>query len=173
MSTLDSDPTIHLPRTADGLDAHNAATTTDHHAPRINVTRLWAGGAATAVVAALIGLVGALVVRAVLRVDPAAMEGVAAAFGSRALTVLCPVAAGAALAATGIGHALMIGTPRPLGYFGWFVGLFTAAAALAPLTMGAPLAIALASGAVYLVIGLAIGSLVSQAMISASRHALD
>jgi hypothetical protein len=33
--------------------------------------------------------------------------------------------------------------------------------------------IALASGAVYLVIGLAIGSLVSQAMISASRHALD
>jgi hypothetical protein len=133
MSTLDSDPTIHLPRTADGLDPHNAATTTGHHASRINVTRLWAGGAATAVVTALIALVGALVVRAVLRVDPAAMEGVAAAFGSRALTVLCPVAAGAALAATGIGHALMIGTPRPLGYFGWFVGLFTAAAALAPL----------------------------------------
>ena len=168
MDTLDRQPTtVHLPRT-DRFDQVDRPATS-----RIDVTRLWAGGLATAVVAALIGLVGALVVRAVLRVDAAGAHALATAFDGPALTVLCTVSAAAALAATDIGHALMIGTPRPLGYFGWFVGLLTAAVAVAPLAMGAPLAVALAAGAVYLMIGLAIGSLVSQAMISASRSALD
>ena len=36
--------------------------------PRLEVGRLWAGGVATAVVAALLALVGVLIVRAVLRI---------------------------------------------------------------------------------------------------------
>ena len=137
-------------------------------APRINVTRLWAGGLATAVVAALIGLVGVLVVRAVFRVALYAPSE-AGAFGDGDTLLLCVTAAAAALAATGLVHLLLLGTPRPLAYFGWIVGLVTAAAVVLPFLSGGSLAIALAVSMIHLVIGLAIGSLVSGAAASATR----
>lgn len=138
--------------------------------PRINVTRLWSAGVATAVVAALIGLVGVLIVRAVFRVALYAPSE-AGAFGDSDTIVLCVIAAVAALLATGLVHLLLIGTPRPLAYFGWIVGLATAAAAVLPFLSGEPLPIALATSIIYLVIGLAIGSLVSGAAASATRPA--
>jgi Family of unknown function (DUF6069) len=139
-------------------------------APGINATRLWAGGAATAVVAALIGLVGVLIVRAALRIALYA-PAEAGAFGDSDTVLLCVLAAAAALAATGLAHLLLLSTPRPLAYFGWIVGLLTAVAVVMPFLAGGSLAVALAQAVIHLVIGLAIGSLVSGAARSAGRPA--
>ena len=109
--------------------------------PRLEVARLWAGGAATAVVAALIALVGVLIVRAVLRIAVYAPAD-AGAFGDSSTVTLCLVCAAAALAATGLLHLLLIATPRPLTYFSWIVGLLTGylgGAVCAQLRVGAPL----------------------------------
>lgn len=140
----------------------------DLRRPPIDVTRLWSGGLATAVVAALIGLVGVLIVRAVFRVALYA-PGEAGPFGGSGTALLCVLAAVAALAATGLAHLLLIGAPQPLSYFGWIVGLLTAAAAVLPFLAGGSIGVALAASAIHLVIGLAIGSLVSGAAVSASR----
>lgn len=138
--------------------------------PRVNVNRLWSGGLATAVVAALIGLVGVLLVRAVLRVALYA-PAEAGAFGDSDTVFLCVAAATAALAATGLAHLLLLGTPRPLSYFGWIVGLVTTVVVVLPFLSGGSLPENLAQGVIHLVIGIAIGSLVSGAAASASRSA--
>jgi Family of unknown function (DUF6069) len=138
--------------------------------PRVNPTRLWSAGLATAVVAALIALVGVLIVRALLRIDLYAPHD-AGAFGSSATVVLCVTAAVAALVATGLVHLLVLSTPRPLAYFSWIVGLVTAAAVVLPFTYASGLAVALAQAVIHLVIGTAIGSLVSGAASSAMRSA--
>ena len=134
----------------------------------VDASRLWAGGLATAVVAALIALVGVLIVRAVLRIALLAPKE-AGAFGDGDTAVLCLSAAAAALAATGLVHLLLLATPRPLSYFAWIVGLLTAVAVVLPLLSGRSLAIALAQSVIHLVIGLAIGSLVGGAASSAIR----
>ena len=136
--------------------------------PRVEVGRLWAGGAATAVVAALIALVGVLIVRAVLRIAVYAPAD-AGAFGDSSTTLLCFGAAVAALAATGLLHLLLVATPRPLSYFSWIVGLLTAAATVLPFTTADSLAVAFAQAIINLVIGAAIGSLLSGAAANATR----
>lgn len=137
----------------------------------VNYARLWSGGLATAVVAALIGLVGVLIARALARVALFAPRE-AGAFGDNSTVMLCAIAAAAALAATGLAHLLLAsGTPRPLSYFSWIVGLLTVAVVLAPFLAGASVPVAVASGIIHLVIGLAIGSLVSGAATSAARPA--
>lgn len=133
----------------------------------LDAAKLWTGGIATAVVAALIGLVGALVVRAAMQVGmhlPAA-----AAFGEQATVLLCTLAATAALAATGLAHLLVLSTPRPLAYLGWIVGLATAAAAVLPFLTATALPLAAATAVIHVVIGMAIGSLVGGAAASARR----
>jgi hypothetical protein len=136
--------------------------------PVLDAARLWSGGLASAVVAALVGLVGMLVVRVLLQVAPSVAHD-AAMFGASATVLLCLTAAGAALAATGLAHLLVISTPRPLAYLGWIVGLATAVAAVLPLVGGLPLATSAAEGAIRLVIGLAVGSLVAGATAAAMR----
>lgn len=137
---------------------------------QINPARLWSAGLATAVVAALVALVGVLVVRALLRIDVYASRA-AGAFGDSTTVMLCVGAAVAALAATGLAHLLLLSTPRPLAYLSWIIGLVTAAAVVLPLASGAPLSVALAQAVIHLVIGVAIGSLVSGAAASALRSA--
>lgn len=139
---------------------------------QVNAVRLWAGGFATAVVAALIGLVGVLIVRAVSEVALYAPSD-ASAFGDRDTAVLCAVAAAAALAATGLVHLLLLATPRPLAYFGWIVGLVTVAAVVAPFLSTDSTGVAVAMAVIHLAIGVAIGSLVSGAAVSASRGGQD
>ena len=135
---------------------------------RVNAERLWAGGVATAVVAALIALVGVLIVRAILRIAVYAPSE-AGAFGDSHTALLCAAAAVAALAATGLVHLLLVATPRPLSYFGWIVGLATAAATVLPVLTAGSLPVALAQAVIHLVIGLAIGSLVGGAAANATR----
>jgi hypothetical protein len=148
----------------DPLDPHPAGP---QH-PRLEVGRLWAGGLATAVVAALIALVGVLIVRAVLRIAVYAPAD-AGAFGDSSTVVLCLVCAAAALAATGLLHLLLVATPRPLTYFSWIVGLVTAAATVLPFTTAESLPVAFAQGIINLVVGAAIGSLLSGAAANATR----
>jgi hypothetical protein len=137
--------------------------------PGINVARLWSGGVATAVVAALIGLVGVLVARAVFQVAFAGSKE-AGALGDYNTVLLCAGAAVAALAATGLAHLLLLGTPRPLSYLGWIIGLVTVIAVVLPFLSGRPLTTALTQAVIHLVIGIAIGSLVSGAAAAASRE---
>jgi hypothetical protein len=137
--------------------------------PRINAARLWSGGVATAVVAALIGLVGVLVARAVFQVAFAGSKE-AGALGDSNTVLLCVLAAVAALAATGLAHLLLLSTPRPLSYLGWIVGLVTVIAVVLPFLSGRPLPAALTQALIHLVIGMAIGSLVTGAAASASRE---
>lgn len=132
----------------------------------LDAAKLWTGGMATAVVAALIGLVGALVVRVALQVG---MHIPTAAFGEQATVLLCALAATAALAATGLAHLLVLSTPRPLAYLGWIVGLATAAAAVLPFLGATALPLAAATAVIHVVIGMAIGSLVGGAAASARR----
>jgi hypothetical protein len=137
----------------------------------VNAGRLWAGGVAAAVVAALIGLVGVLVARAVFQLAVLSPKQ-AGAFGDDNTTTLCVIAAVAALLATGLAHLLLVSTPSPLSYFGWIVGLLTVAAVVVPFLESGSLAVRCAQAVIHLVIGVAIGGLVSNAAGSASRLAL-
>jgi uncharacterized protein DUF6069 len=143
------------------------ATGGSDHRPAVNATRLWADGLAAAVVAALTGLVGDLVVLALLRAVRLELNA-AGAFGYASTVRLCVVAAAAALAGTGLVHLLLLSTPRPLVYFGWIAGLVTAAAVVSPFLAGGPGLVMLARATINLVIGLAIASLISGAAISAT-----
>jgi hypothetical protein len=83
------------------------------------------------------------------------------AYGDAHTTGLVLMAAAAALVATGIAHLLMLSTPRPLTFFGWIIGLATVLAVLVPFSTTAPLTAKTATGVVSLVLGIAIGSLIS------------
>ena len=136
--------------------------------PGLDATRLWTGGLATAAVAALVGLVGTLVIRVLFEYAPVGASATHA-FSTANAGLLCLFAAVAALAATGIAHLLVVSTPDPLSYLGWIIGLSTAAAVVVPLIGGLPMAAAIAIAVVNLVIGLAIGSLVVGAAAAAYR----
>lgn len=146
----------------------------DHHAPppgtrapQVNAARLWSSGIATAIVAALIGLVGVLIVRALIKI-PYLGSLNSGALGDSNTIVLCASAAVAALAATGLAHLLVVSTPRPMAYFGWIVGLCTAVAVVLPFLGTAPIAVKVATAIIHLVIGIAIGTLVTGAAIAAT-----
>jgi hypothetical protein len=66
-------------------------------------------------------------------------------------------------------HLLLVSTPRPFRFFSWIVSLLTLVAVLAPFMTTAKLATQIATAAIYLVIGMAIGSLISGAARSAIR----
>ena len=135
-------------------------TTARPAGPVLDATRLWTGGLATAAVAALIGLVGTLVIRVLFEYAPVGTAAARAGDAGHA-GLLCLFAAVAALAATGIAHLLIVSTPDPLSYLGWIIGLATAAAVVVPL-LGTPLAAAIAIAVVNLVIGsLVIGTAMS------------
>jgi hypothetical protein len=126
---------------------------------------------AAAVVSALIGLVGVLVARAVFQLAVLSPKSYGA-FGDESTTRLCVIAAIAALLATGLAHLLLVSTPSPLSYFGWIVGLLTVAAVVIPFLGSGSLPARLAVAIIHLIIGLAIGALVSNAAASASRLTL-
>lgn len=128
--------------------------------PKVDATQLWPGGIATAVVASLVALVGVLACRWLLNVPILAPER-DGAYGDAHTTGVVLAAAGAALVATGLLHLLLISTPRPQIFFGWIVSLATIAAVLYPFSTTAPLSQKVATGAVSLVIGVAVGTLLA------------
>ena len=128
--------------------------------PKVDARMLWSGGVATAVVAGLVALVGVLVCRWVFNI-PILAPRRDGAYGDAHATTLVLVAAGSALVATIVAHLLLLGVPRPMLFFGWIVALVTAIFVIFPFRTGAPLEQQVATAAVYLVIGVAIGTLLS------------
>jgi Family of unknown function (DUF6069) len=121
--------------------------------------KLWAGGAASAVVAGLVALAGVLVSRWLFKV-PLLAPRQDGAYGDVRTTTLILVAVAAALAATALVHLLMLGTQRPLMFFGWIVALVTTIAVVFPFSTTAVLDAKIATAIVNLAIGLTTGMLV-------------
>ncbi len=128
--------------------------------PVVDARQLWAGGAATAVVAALVALVGVVVCRWLFNI-PLLAPSREGAYGDAHTTSVVLLAAAAALLATGLLHLLLAATPRPLAFFSWIVGLVTLLMVLFPFSTSAPLSQKIATAVVDLVIGFAIGSLLN------------
>jgi Family of unknown function (DUF6069) len=112
------------------------------------------------VVAALVALVGVLVCRWLFGI-PVLAPKQDGAYGDAHTTGVMLLAAVAAIVATGLVHLLLLSTPRPLSFFGWIVALATVLAGLLPFSTSAPLSAKAATAAVVLVLGIAIGSLIS------------
>ena len=88
---------------------------------RIDEKMLWSGGAATAVVAGLIALVGILVCRWLFKV-PILAPSRDGAWGDASTAGYVFASAAVALAATGLMHLLLFATPYPRVFFGWIIG---------------------------------------------------
>jgi hypothetical protein len=125
----------------------------------VDARALWSGGAATAVVAALIARAGILVCRWLSGI-PVLAPRQDGAWGDASTAGYAIVAAVAALAATAVMHLLLIATPRPRLFFAWIIGLATVIAVAYPFGTTAPLSQQMATAIISLVLGVAIGSLV-------------
>jgi len=128
--------------------------------PVVDVRTLWAGGVATAIVAALVALVGVVVCRWLFNIPLLSPES-QGTYGDAHTTDVVILAAAAALLATGLAHLLLTAAPRPMTFFSWIVGLVTLLLVLFPFSTSAPISQKIATAAVDLVIGFAIGSLLN------------
>src|SRR5689334_22669254 len=128
--------------------------------PAVNAGKLWAGGAATAAVAALIAIAGILLGRGLFGVDVLAAHG-QGTWGDASTGWYALGAGLAALAATGILHVMLLTTPRPMRFFGWVIALATAVAMLAPFVTDASTGARIYTSGLNFVLGVAIGSLVA------------
>ncbi len=126
--------------------------------PAVNAGRLWAGGAATAVVAALIAVVGILIARGLFGVPVLAPQQ-AGTWGDASTAGYALAAFGTGLLATGLAHILLLFTPSPFVFLGWILGLCTLAAVLAPFAAGGDLAPKVTTALINAIIGAAIWSL--------------
>jgi uncharacterized protein DUF6069 len=139
------------------------------HDIRPDPGRLWAGGAATAIVAALIALVGVLICRWTLGIPILAPQS-DGAWGSAHTGEFVLAAAVVALIATALLYLLMLGTPQPGVFLKWIMGLVTLAAIVYPFSTGAPLDQKIATAVVDLVLGVAIASLLTAVAARAVRR---
>lgn len=131
--------------------------------------RFWAGGAATAVVAALIALVGILISRWIFNIPVLAPAG-DGAWGNARTGEYALVAALVAFIAAGLLYLLVLGTPQPGRFFDWIMGLATLAAVVYPFSTSAPADQKAATAVVNLVLGIAIISLLTGVATRAVRR---
>jgi Family of unknown function (DUF6069) len=131
--------------------------------------QFWAGAVATAIVAALIALVGILICRWTLNIPILAPAG-DGAWGNAHTGEYALVAALVALAAAGLLYLLVLSTPNPGLFFRWIIGLVTLIAVVYPFSSGAPLDQKAATALVNLVLGVAIGSLLTATAARAIRR---
>lgn len=124
----------------------------------VETGRFWAGAAATALVASLVGVVGVMVLEEILRVELVLRDpfGAGSAMGVYVFGGIL-----AAMSAAGLLQLLVTTTPRPRAFFGWIVALATVVATLLPLTWTDDIGSALASGIVNLLMGIAVWSLLT------------
>ncbi|MEU7790295.1 DUF6069 family protein [Amycolatopsis sp. NPDC049159] len=123
--------------------------------PRIATGRLWAGGGATALVAALTAVVVFVVAHGIFGVPVLAPveRGVWDSIGA---AVYAGAAAAAALAATALLHLLLICTPRAMSFFTGITLLLTAIAVVVPVSLDADSGTRLVTAAGNLFVGLVI-----------------
>ena len=136
---------------------------------RVDGRTLWSGGAATAVVAALIALVGILVCRWLFTIPILAPQR-DGAWGAASTAGYVFASAAVALFATALMHLLLLSTPRPTIFFTWIIGLATVIAVVFPFSTTAPVSQKVATAFVNLVLGIAIGSLIREVSARATRR---
>ena len=136
---------------------------------RVDARPLWSGGVATAVVAALIALVGILVCRWLFNVPILSPRG-EGAWGNASTVGYVFAAAACALVATALMYLLLISTPYPRVFFGWIIGLATLVAVVYPFSTTAPTSQKFATAVVNLILGVAIGSLITEVSRRATRR---
>ena len=129
----------------------------------------WSGAVATAVVAALIALVGILISRWALDIPIMAPAG-NGAWGNAHTAEYSLLSALVAIIAAGLLYLLMLGTPQPNTFFTWIMGLATLAAVVYPFSSSAPLDQKFATAIVNLVLGIAIISLLTMVAARALRR---
>ena len=86
----------------------------------VDAGRLWTGGVATALVAALVAMVGVLIARGLFEV-PVLAPTEEGTLGNASTFRLAAFAALAALLATGLLHLLLLSTPQPRRFFTWII----------------------------------------------------
>lgn len=128
--------------------------------PGVDAGRLWAGGAATALVAALTAIVGLLIARGIFNVTVVEPKG-QGVWGNASTVTYAVAAAVAALLATGLMHLLSVTVPSPGSFFGWIMVLLTAIAVVVPLTLNVAESAKVATAAINLVVGLVITIVIS------------
>ena len=128
----------------------------------IDAKKLWAGAAATMVVAALVAAVGVLVVETLLDVNllSPSERGV---LGWSHRASYPAGAAVLALGAAAILHLLLLGVPRPLAFFGWLMALAGIGLAVVPFGYDASLEVQVCTAAVEVVVVLSVWILLSSA----------
>ena len=120
-----------------------------------SVARLWAGGAATALVAGLVSLTGLLTARDLFDAVVLAPKG-PDAWGQAEVVTHALVAAACAFAATGLLEVLLPTTPDAVRSFTWIALLVAGLAAVLPLEPALPLGDRVATAVVNGAIGVAI-----------------
>jgi len=138
---------------------------------RPDAAQFWAGAVATAVVAALIALVGILICRWTLNIPVLAPAG-DGAWGNAHTGEYALISAVVALVAAGLLYLLALSTPQPGLFFRWIMGLVTAVAVVYPFSTHAPVDQKFATAILDLVIGLAIISLLTAMAARAMRRAV-
>ena len=134
----------------------------------VDAGKLWAGGVATALVAALVALVAMLVATVAFDVSPVAPDWLVGEAREAGLsTRFAATAAVAALLATALLHLLLLSTPSPRAFFGWIIALLTVAAAVTPFAVGSDLGAQVATAVTAAAVGLVIGTLLTRVADSA------
>ena len=132
--------------------------------------RLWAGGVATALVAAGIAFVGVLIINSIFEVG-IQTAGRSGALVDNASTVI-PIAAGiAALASTALLHLLLMTTPRPASFFSAIAVLVIVVLILQVFLADGSVSAHIATGVLYAAIGIAIVSMLSGVSATSVRPA--
>jgi hypothetical protein len=134
--------------------------------PGVDAPRLWAGGVATAVVAALAAIVGLMIARGIFHVVVLEPKG-GGIWGNASTVTYAIVAALVALLATGLMQLLCVAVPSPGTFFGWIMVLVTAIAVVIPLTLTATTQAKAATAAINLVLGLIITMVIGSMAASA------
>ncbi|MFF3066108.1 DUF6069 family protein [Oerskovia sp. NPDC057915] len=125
----------------------------------VEVGRFWAGAAATALVAALIGLVAVIILERIFSftlVPPPDIFSTASHQAAFAID-----GAILALLAAGLLHVLILTTPRPRAFFGWIMALVIVVVTALPFAWTTDTTSAVLSGLVNLLIGVAVWSLLA------------
>ena len=125
----------------------------------VDAGRLWTGGVMAAVVAAGVAVVGLLIARGIADV-PVLVQKDGQLVNAETWWYAVAAFAGAVVA-TGLLNVLLLWSPKPYLFFGWIIGLATAAAALLPFTFDAELSPKVATSAINLAIGVCIGSILA------------
>jgi hypothetical protein len=120
-------------------------------------------------VAALVAVVGVLVVRGVFGIPVVAPSNADAAIDYVGAIWLALFAVVGSVLATALAHVLLLLAPRPMAFFGWIEGLVTLAFVVWPYTVRVDGTVQFANAVLYLAIGTVVGVLVNFAADQAIR----